>query len=213
VLYSQRCNVGKLHQILIQNPAGVLVLRDELTGWLANLERPGREGERAFFLECWNGDGCFDIDRIARGTVRVECGLSLSFRRHPAGAPSDIPRRCGDWRPQRRRADAAISSSRVARAECLRWRRDGKELFYLGHDGRLYAVPITLSTKPKIGAPVPLFAISTQAMAAVHSSVGFDVSPDGRRFLVPIVTSPERSEIVVIQNWEAALKLDHGKLN
>jgi Tol biopolymer transport system component len=98
-------------------------------------------------------------------------------------------------------------------AGCLRWRRDGKELFYLGSDGRLYAVPITLSSKPKIGAPAPLFAINTQAMAALHSEAGFNVSMDGKRILVPIVTSSEKSEIVVIQNCEAALKMNEGKLN
>ena len=35
----------KLHEILAENPAGVLVIRDELTGWVAELERVGREGE------------------------------------------------------------------------------------------------------------------------------------------------------------------------
>jgi len=29
---------------------------------------------------------------------------------------------------------------------------------------------------------------------------------DGQRLLVPVVTSSEKSEIVVIQNWEAALR-------
>ncbi len=98
-------------------------------------------------------------------------------------------------------------------ASCLRWSRDGKELFYLAWDGRLYAVPITLSPKLKIGEPAPLFTISMEARAAMHSMVGFDVSADGQRLLVPIVTSSEKSEIVVIQNWEAALQRDHGKLN
>ncbi len=32
----------KLHEILSENPAGVFVSRDELTGWLAELDRPGR---------------------------------------------------------------------------------------------------------------------------------------------------------------------------
>jgi len=86
-------------------------------------------------------------------------------------------------------------------------------LFYLAWDGRLYAVPITLSPKLKIAAPVPLFTISTEARAALHSQVGFDVSADGQRLLVPIVTSSEKSEIVVIQNWEAAAQRNRGKLN
>jgi putative DNA primase/helicase len=60
-----------LHLVLSENPAGLFVLRDELTGWLAGLERQGREQERAFFLECWNGDAAFTIDRIGRGSVHV----------------------------------------------------------------------------------------------------------------------------------------------
>jgi putative DNA primase/helicase len=61
----------KLHEILAENPAGVLVLRDELTGWLATLEKPGREGERAFYLQAWNGDTGYSMDRIGRGSIYV----------------------------------------------------------------------------------------------------------------------------------------------
>ncbi len=61
----------KLHAILAENPAGVLVIRDELTGWLSELGRLGREGERAFFLQAWNGDAGFTVDRIGRGSVHV----------------------------------------------------------------------------------------------------------------------------------------------
>ena len=61
----------KLHAILAENPAGVFVIRDELTGWLAELGRLGREGERSFFLQAWNGDGGFTVDRIGRGSIHV----------------------------------------------------------------------------------------------------------------------------------------------
>jgi Tol biopolymer transport system component/DNA-binding winged helix-turn-helix (wHTH) protein len=88
-------------------------------------------------------------------------------------------------------------------ATSVRWRRDGKELFYLASDGRIYAVPVTLAAKPEIGAAVPLFPIGMEARAAIHGSDGFDVSADGQQFLVPVITSSEKSEIVVIQNWEA----------
>jgi Tol biopolymer transport system component len=88
----------------------------------------------------------------------------------------------------------------------LRWRRDGRELFYLAQDGQAYAVPVTFSPKLHIGEPSPLFTIALDARAAVHGgSARFDVSPDGQQFLVPIVTSSEKSEIVVMQNWQAAL--------
>ena len=61
----------KLHEILQENPAGVFVVRDELTGWLAEMERPGREGDRTFHLTAWNGDSGHTVDRIGRGSVYV----------------------------------------------------------------------------------------------------------------------------------------------
>jgi putative DNA primase/helicase len=61
----------KLHEMLAANPGGIFVLRDELTGWLAGLEKKGREPERAFYLEGWNGNTPFTVDRIGRGTVLV----------------------------------------------------------------------------------------------------------------------------------------------
>jgi putative DNA primase/helicase len=67
-----------LHETMAANPAGILVVRDELTGWLAQLEKPGREGERAFCLQAWNGDTPFTLDRIGRGTIHVaNCCVSM----------------------------------------------------------------------------------------------------------------------------------------
>jgi putative DNA primase/helicase len=67
-----------LHQTMSDNPAGILVVRDELTGWWSALDRDGREGERAFCLQAWNGDTGHTIDRIGRGTIHVEaCCMSM----------------------------------------------------------------------------------------------------------------------------------------
>ncbi|MGE3907141.1 MAG: DUF3987 domain-containing protein [Reyranellaceae bacterium] len=63
--------IEKLGELLRDNPAGLLVLRDELVGLMATWEREGREGERAFFLEAWNGNQAFDTDRIGRGHVSI----------------------------------------------------------------------------------------------------------------------------------------------
>ncbi|MDA2931165.1 DUF3987 domain-containing protein, partial [Acidobacteria bacterium AH-259-O06] len=64
--------VEKIGELLAANPHGLLVFRDELTGWLSSLDREGREGTRAFFLEAWNGTGRFTYDRIGRGTIDIE---------------------------------------------------------------------------------------------------------------------------------------------
>lgn len=67
-----------LHQRMSENPAGILVIRDELTGWWSQLDRAGREGERAFCLQAWNGDTGHTVDRIGRGTIHVEaCCVSM----------------------------------------------------------------------------------------------------------------------------------------
>ena len=70
--------VEKLGELLRENPAGLLVLRDELVGLIATWEREGREGERAFFLEGWNGNQSFDTDRIGRGHMSIP-NLCLSI--------------------------------------------------------------------------------------------------------------------------------------
>jgi putative DNA primase/helicase len=63
--------------ILAGNPAGVMNLRDELSGWLANLDKPGREGDRAVWLELWNGFGTYATDRIGRGSASADACASV----------------------------------------------------------------------------------------------------------------------------------------
>lgn len=54
------------------------MLRDELSGWLESFRQRGREGSREFYLEAWNGNSSFSVDRIGRETVHVEA-LCLSI--------------------------------------------------------------------------------------------------------------------------------------
>lgn len=84
-LITQDATSEKLHEILRDNPAGVLMIRDELSGWLATLDKPGREGERGFFLSAWNGDTGHTIDRIGRGSIHVDaCCVSILGGIQPA---------------------------------------------------------------------------------------------------------------------------------
>lgn len=62
----------KLGEVLQDNPNGVLVFRDESVGWMRSMDKQGRESDRAFYLETWNGNSGFTYDRIGRGTVRIE---------------------------------------------------------------------------------------------------------------------------------------------
>jgi hypothetical protein len=61
----------KIQEIVADNPSGLTMVRDELTGWLSALKQKGRENERAFFNTAWDGDSPYTIDRIGRGSVIV----------------------------------------------------------------------------------------------------------------------------------------------
>ena len=64
--------VEKLVEILRDNPAGLMLYRDELSGWIEMAHRSGRQGEREFFLESWNGNSPYTMDRILRGSTIAE---------------------------------------------------------------------------------------------------------------------------------------------
>jgi hypothetical protein len=89
-------------------------------------------------------------------------------------------------------------------AQCLRWRKDSRELYYVGLDGQVYAVPLAFRPAAvHAGTPEPLFRIDAGAFSTVHSVVSFDVSADGSRFLIPSITPGESSALVVLQDWES----------
>jgi Tol biopolymer transport system component len=91
-------------------------------------------------------------------------------------------------------------------AHHLRWSRDGRELFYISSDQTMVSVPVRTSPALEIGAPAPLFSIRKGGMesGALDRGItsGFDVSADGKRFLV---VSPEvlgdELPLTVVANW------------
>jgi hypothetical protein len=91
-----------------------------------------------------------------------------------------------------------------------RWRRDGKEIFYLAADGKLMAVETQTMPKFEAATPRALFdPRMSRSRTPALVSFGYDVTADGKRFLVnSALTSPESSAatITVVVNWLAALK-------
>lgn len=75
---SEDSTTEKLGELLIENSQGLLLFRDELSGWLNSFSKAGRENDRQFFLESWSGNQEFDVDRIARGSLHVPA-LCLSI--------------------------------------------------------------------------------------------------------------------------------------
>jgi eukaryotic-like serine/threonine-protein kinase len=78
------------------------------------------------------------------------------------------------------------------------WSRDGRELFYRAGD-RLMAAPVESEGDLSAGPARPLFEIRVDA---ADSGPAYDVSPDGRSFVVPrSETAPPRGELHVVLNW------------
>lgn len=70
--------VEKLGELLSANPNGLLLVRDELSGWLSKMEQEEYHADRSFYIECFDGDGKYTYDRIVRGTVDIaNCTLSI----------------------------------------------------------------------------------------------------------------------------------------
>ena len=88
-----------------------------------------------------------------------------------------------------------------------RWRGDGKELFYLGSDGRMTAVPVAAGEHFDSGAPLPLFPASARERVAGSELVTYDVARDGQRFLINTQMEKEETQpMMVILNWSSELE-------
>jgi len=92
----------------------------------------------------------------------------------------------------------------------VRWRRDGKELFYVAADGRLMSVPIQFTSNGTIveaGSPVPLFMTRIPHPVQNIAKQQYAVSPDGQRFLMnTIEEETAASPITILQNWKPPAK-------
>ena len=89
-----------------------------------------------------------------------------------------------------------------------RWRRDGKELFFVesGVPQRLMSVPVQSSSDRDFHVGVPQAMFEFLGNSSVPSANLFVYSPsaDGQRFLVNVDASIEEPALNVIVNWEKA---------
>jgi eukaryotic-like serine/threonine-protein kinase len=84
-----------------------------------------------------------------------------------------------------------------------RWRRDGKELYYVALDRRLMALSVKTGATFEAETPHPLF--ETQLPTNPPRQL-FAVSRDGQRFLLTVPVETAGGPLILIQNWSAGLK-------
>jgi Protein of unknown function (DUF3987) len=74
-----------LGELLISNPSGILVERDELTSLLKHLDRDDQAVARGFYLSGWSGAQPYTFDRIIRGRRHIEAAcISVLGNTQPA---------------------------------------------------------------------------------------------------------------------------------
>ncbi len=90
-----------------------------------------------------------------------------------------------------------------------RWRRDGREIFYVAPDGTITAVAVSLGPRFSASPPVPLFKTTIRPLSfnQYGGAAPYDISRDGSRFLVNTVEKPGAvAPLRAILNWQPPAK-------
>jgi len=87
----------------------------------------------------------------------------------------------------------------------VRWRKDGRELFYISANSKLTAVPIRTSRDNQtieVGAPAALFSVHMGGAWASAPGHEYMVADDGQRFLVNAAVDQPAPPMIAIFNWK-----------
>ena len=88
-----------------------------------------------------------------------------------------------------------------------RWRRDGRELFFVASDQKMMAVPVRTGASFEAGAPVALFRTGTVVVSGPRATADYDVSADGQRFLITrSIVAENLLPLTAVVNWTQDLK-------
>ncbi|HEX5430505.1 MAG TPA: protein kinase [Bryobacteraceae bacterium] len=111
----------------------------------------------------------------------------------PSGAPA-----LGDGKWQL----SNLGSASPMATRAIKWRSDGKEIFFIGLNGAMMSVDVDGSGPAfQMGAPRKLFTPGPNS--------GWDATGDGKRFLMALPVAQQNAAsapISVILNWQALLK-------
>jgi Tol biopolymer transport system component len=173
----------------------------------------------------WSGDGRFiayEVKELKRTNLSLWV-LPLFGNRKPfAFQPSAFERKEGQFSPDGRwmayTSDesgteevyvASFPDGGAARKVSVnggsqpRWRRDGRELFYLSPDNKLMSAEVeSHGAIPDIGNVHPLFECHPNRRSRGSA---YDVSNDGQRFLVSINADTSMTPATLVTNWTAGL--------
>jgi Tol biopolymer transport system component len=162
--------------------------------WVLRLDRgsstDGREAFPFVRTKFNEDDGRFSPDGRWVAYVSNESGVKEVYVRDFAAAFTN--------------GDTAVAGSRLVSkggGSSPRWRRDGRELFYLAPNGTMMAIDVTTGSEFHAETPTPLFQTPPGTIVG-------DVTPDGKRFLL---VQSGAAPFTVLLNWQFALSAQEGR--
>ena len=88
-----------------------------------------------------------------------------------------------------------------------KWRQDGKELFYVSPEGKMMSVEVKTGASFENGSPVALFQTHRRRPISVLDVFSYDVSSDGRRFLIATkVDEGPAAPLSIFLNWASEME-------
>jgi Tol biopolymer transport system component len=176
------------------------------------------------FADSWSSDGrlilfsarepktrwdewAFSVsDRLAFPVVQTEFGDYLGQFSPDGQWIAYLSNQSGRWEVYVQRFPEPGGTWQVSNAggRMLLWGPDGKEIFYAASDGKIMAVAVRASGS---GFEADAARVLFERRMVGAPDRQFDVSADGRRFLlnVPVEEEKNTAPITLVQNWTARI--------
>ena len=174
----------------------------------------------------WSSDGRFVIQGMFNETKNFDLGLLPMIGETPRSWFLQTPANEGQARTSPNARWIVYTSDESGRQEIYvqsfptpgnkrrvssnggswpRWRSDGAELIYVAPGGVVTSVPVSSGDRFTAGTPIPLFRSRSATGGPVGIVDPFEVSLDGKRFLM-LASPPAPTSISLILNWPSLLK-------
>ncbi|HWZ98543.1 MAG TPA: protein kinase [Candidatus Dormibacteraeota bacterium] len=88
-----------------------------------------------------------------------------------------------------------------------RWRRDGKELYFVSNRNEMMAVRITEKGESlEVGSPERLFAYHPALRIFRSGMINYDVAIDGKKFLLDVAADENTRPLTLLSNWNSLVE-------
>src|SRR5262249_38600293 len=148
-------------------------------------------------------------DRQAKPVVQAKWGVRDAGFSPDGRWVAYASNETGNWEVYVSPFPIATSKWQVSRGggEQPRWRRDGKELFFLSGEGKMTVVAVKTGSTFEAGPPVTLFQTHTAQPISTQDVFSYDVSGDVQKFLINTrVDETNAAPLSIILNWASEME-------